>query len=876
MAKPLLYDIFERLWQRICDRFNTQEEFEYKIYGYSGDDLYVYPEGTTEISDAWGNVLTGNTKVKCIVLPASVLWISYCEGDGVFENCTNLEVVKVLGHLSEIGQQTFKGCTNLKRIEYLGTLPDGSPDTADTIYANAFNSCGLTDIDVSNTTTFNGAIFGKSLNTVAVKVADLATWQNKTFTVASSNPLFYGRYLYENGQRVTNLDLCGKWTSSSIGQYAFVGGQFTNIKIPKCVTTIGSRAFDKNFLSYTVDLTDYGSTETFPSIAADTFVGAGKGNAPAKILVATGRKYELMNMTNWSKWATDSVVEEVRDAGAYEVVQTVKDNFDGGIGYEESGAMDIIPEQTITLTDDGIYDFPHMTLTEGASYTVKLGDSLYECVAKVGTLEGYTITYVGNGAWFGQEPTDDPFALGSVDVGSIFTLAAPDYAGQQVVFSVTGLGTTIHKIESKYIAAIIDVNELPTTDINEDAFYRLLAPYGIYNGAVQGGTVYVVNTLPESGERCTNDGQTFAVGYYNKADGAVYGYVDATLSAMLSVPAGWYPAENLFAVIDMPYGGVVDSVDGATAENTFYFVRDYSLYSYKIEWQPVKSPGWKGTASGAEKFNSYLNVASGAASHAEGLKTTASGSTSHAEGLFTIASAQSSHAEGQYTAASGFASHAEGLETTASGYYSHAEGSFTEARGIYSHAEGLATLAHSDYQHVQGRYNIEDTEVKYAHIVGNGTTALAHSNAHTLDWHGNAWFAGDVYVGGTGQDDANAQKVLAPSAFTSADGWTTYHDADVFEEGPGIYLAKIVSTEYNGSTSAMMFIEIPSNLSDCAVTFCQSAGGTWLLPDHKVVHASISWNDTDSYVEVHICERKPDGTSDYVGEDIFIQVKKLG
>lgn len=36
---------------------------------------------------------------------------------------------------------------------------------------------------------------------------------------------------------------------------------------------------------------------------------------------------------------------------------------------------------------------------------------------------------------------------------------------------------------------------------------------------------------------------------------------------------------------------------------------------------------------------------------------------------------------------------------------------------------------------------------KYAHVVGNGTSEDNRSNAATLDWDGNAWFAGDVVVG---------------------------------------------------------------------------------------------------------------------------------
>ena len=109
--------------------------------------------------------------------------------------------------------------------------------------------------------------------------------------------------------------------------------------------------------------------------------------------------------------------------------------------------------------------------------------------------------------------------------------------------------------------------------------------------------------------------------------------------------------------------------------------------------------------------------------------------------------------EGFLTTASGDSSHAEGSKTIASGKYSHAEGYETIASGIYSHAEGRETIASGDSSHAEGRCNIEDTEGKYAHIVGNGNAWNNRSNAHTLDWDGNAWFAGDVFVGGSSQDD---------------------------------------------------------------------------------------------------------------------------
>ena len=71
----------------------------------------------------------------------------------------------------------------------------------------------------------------------------------------------------------------------------------------------------------------------------------------------------------------------------------------------------------------------------------------------------------------------------------------------------------------------------------------------------------------------------------------------------------------------------------------------------------------------------------------------------------------------------------------------------TAAVGDASHTEGIGTIALSNQQHVQGRFNITDETHTYAHIVGNGKSLDEQSNAHTLDWQGNAWFAGDITVG---------------------------------------------------------------------------------------------------------------------------------
>lgn len=112
-----------------------------------------------------------------------------------------------------------------------------------------------------------------------------------------------------------------------------------------------------------------------------------------------------------------------------------------------------------------------------------------------------------------------------------------------------------------------------------------------------------------------------------------------------------------------------------------------------------------------------------------------------------------SMAVGESVVATGFASHAEGRSTEATKDGAHAEGYYTQANGTYSHTEGYYTKAESSYQHVEGKYNIPDSINTYIHIAGNGTAEDARSNAYTLDWNGNAVYAGKVTVGSTPTED---------------------------------------------------------------------------------------------------------------------------
>lgn len=219
------------------------------------------------------------------------------------------------------------------------------------------------------------------------------------------------------------------------------------------------------------------------------------------------------------------------------------------------------------------------------------------------------------------------------------------------------------------------------------------------------------------------------------------------------------------------------------------------------------------------------SIASGNYSHAEGSNTKAYGECSHAEGSSSIASGYCSHAEGSNTEAYGYCSRVEGFYTVASNqsmnvsgeyniiepcykavynkttyhlerdieYYCSDTFTFDAKNGKYSlvnptkqlisNCIGKYLVLGDTYKDVQNiiklnslasgsnnrhpctnyyRKSITDLRGRYSHIVGNGNSDTERSNSYTLDWEGNAWFAGDVYVhstSGTNKDDGSVRLV---------------------------------------------------------------------------------------------------------------------
>lgn len=223
--------------------------------------------------------------------------------------------------------------------------------------------------------------------------------------------------------------------------------------------------------------------------------------------------------------------------------------------------------------------------------------------------------------------------------------------------------------------------------------------------------------------------------------------------------------------------------------------------------------------------------AEGDYSHAEGNQTEASGEGAHSEGGYTAAKGWYSHAEGEGTIANdnqhvegkfniednGDVNQVEVYDSTSIDCYesdylirlpeapmwdyeeeAYIINEFEEITGLeveegdyvifcdWDYEEDLPVIPErsTKYYHIQWllssdeysksfdalRYYYEaegTSNPKYAHIVGNGSDDN-RSNAHTLDWNGNAWFQGDIYVSSTSGTNRDAgSKKLATEEYVA-------------------------------------------------------------------------------------------------------------
>lgn len=219
-----------------------------------------------------------------------------------------------------------------------------------------------------------------------------------------------------------------------------------------------------------------------------------------------------------------------------------------------------------------------------------------------------------------------------------------------------------------------------------------------------------------------------------------------------------------------------------------------------------------------------------------------------------------SFAEGTDNVASGSASHVEGVINVASGHASHAEGVGTTASGDYSHAQNFYTTASSSWQTVVGRHNVDDTNNKYAFIVGNGHRnqgihKVDYANALGITWDGTMEIGG--LMCGTLVENSEPAKILPTRtpiplfktvswSGNSSDNWdnqTIGYNSGWSRSGFNIYqkgyraLGVVGFGVYNASSNS-------SNVDWCVVTRCY----TWYNPNIITDDNHIGADTLDIYV----------------------------
>ena len=228
---------------------------------YSGD--VVIPESVTSDGSTYPVSVIGDYAFKdCVglthvTIPNTITAIGYC----AFWDCMGLTTVTIPESITSIGDYAFANCYALTELVYNAVSCDNFNWSTPFIYSNIatimigdkvkiipdYFACeleSLTAVYIGKSVTSVGvAAFEECVGLTSVHIKDLAAWCSISYYAWNSNPLYYARRLFLNGEEIK--DLVVPESVTSISSFAFVScSELTSVTIPNTVTSIGDYAFE--------------------------------------------------------------------------------------------------------------------------------------------------------------------------------------------------------------------------------------------------------------------------------------------------------------------------------------------------------------------------------------------------------------------------------------------------------------------------------------------------------------------------------------------------------------------------------------------------------------------------------------------------------
>ena len=218
---------------------------EYAFSGCSSLTSMEIPNGMTSIGEYTFYDCSSLTSVK---IPNSVTNI----GNSAFSGCSSLTSVEIPNSVTNIGNNAFSGCSSLVSVKI--------PNSVTNIGNRAFYKCSsLTSVEISESVkSIRNSAFEYCTGLTFVNITDVASWCKIDFGNSSSNPLYYAKQLYLNGEKIANLVIPDGVTSiEGLAFYKCSG--LSSVEIPNSVKSIGNGAFDGCSGLTFVNITDVAS-----------------------------------------------------------------------------------------------------------------------------------------------------------------------------------------------------------------------------------------------------------------------------------------------------------------------------------------------------------------------------------------------------------------------------------------------------------------------------------------------------------------------------------------------------------------------------------------------------------------------------------------